>query len=346
MNPTNVIQPRDALELQLQQIWEDLLDRQPISIDANFFEIGGDSLSAMTLMARVVQETGYRLPAAGIMQAPTIEKLAQLLRQTNNGSPPWSPVVPLQPRGRKTPLFLIHPLGGSVLCYLQLARRLPTDRPLYGVQSRGIDRGQEPSESIEEMAAEYVAAIRNVQSSGPYLLGGWSLGGLIAYEMAQQLLRAGQQVKLLAMFDAGHLYSFAVMLTFFRQDSRDMWSRLASPEDEQVAFFREHTAQAQLIPPQADEDLARRIYRVVVANMRALLRYHLKPYPGKVTLFRAQDKYIETRHDPQDEWRKLAAELEVIPTAGNHLTLVHEPYVEELAQRLSHVLESLSPHDP
>ncbi|GIW92285.1 MAG: hypothetical protein KatS3mg110_0326 [Pirellulaceae bacterium] len=334
------MEPRDALEWQLQRIWEDVLDRRPISITDNFFDVGGDSLSAMTLLARIAHETGLTLPPAGIMQAPTIEQLANVLRgglaQTD-----WNPVVPLSPTGTAPPLFLVHPLGGSVLCYMRLVQRLQKTRPIYGLQSRGIDGRDEPSERIEQMAGEYVQAMRRVRPRGPYLLAGWSLGGIIAYEMAVQLQEQGDDVSLLAMFDAGHLYAFAVMLTFFKQDSQDMWSRLAAPEDEQIAFFREKTARAQLIPPQADQQTARNIYRVVVANMRALYQYHPRPYRGKVVLFRAREKYIESRHDPAEEWKRLATEVEVIPTGGDHLSLVHEPFVDELAGHLQRVLDRL-----
>jgi thioesterase domain-containing protein len=159
--------------------------------------------------------------------------------------------------------------------------------------------------------------------------------------MAVQLQEHDEEVALLAMFDAGHFYAFAVMLTFFKQDSQDMWSRLASPVDEQIAFFREKTARAQLIPPQADQQMARNIYRVVVANMRALYQYHPRPYRGKIVLFRARDKYIESRHDPAEEWKRLAREVEVIATGGDHLSLVHEPFVDELAGHLQQVLDRL-----
>ncbi len=337
----SMVEPRDALELQLQRIWEEVLDQRPISVTANFFDIGGDSLSAMTLIARIAQETGLNLPSSGIMQAPTIERLAVLLR---NGLADrrWSPLVELSPGGSGRPLFLIHPLGGNVLCYMQLARRLKGICPIYGLQSRGIDGREQPSERIEEMAGEYLRCLRQVQSEGPYRLAGWSLGGMIAYEMAVQLQDQGQNVELLALLDAGHLYAFAVMLTFFKHDTQDMWSRLASPEDEQIAFFRAQTARAQLIPPQADQEMARHIYRVVVANMKALYHYHPRSYPGKIVLFRAREKYIDTRHDPVDEWKRLVPEVELVLTGGDHLSLVHEPYVDELAQHVRRVLGRLS----
>jgi aryl carrier-like protein len=125
------IAPRDALELQLTYIWEDLLDQRPIGVDADFFQLGGDSLLAMSLLARIVQETGYTLPAGGIFQAPTIEKLARVLRLDSNPDE-WSALVPIQTEGTKLPFFCIHPGGGNVLCYLQLSRRLGPGRPFYG----------------------------------------------------------------------------------------------------------------------------------------------------------------------------------------------------------------------
>ncbi len=336
--PTTPLQPRDALELQLQRIWEDLLDHRPIGVDADFFSIGGDSIQAMTLMARIVQETGLRLPMSGLMQATTIEKLAVALRQSSDAKS-WSPLVPLQVRAGLPALYCVHPVGGNVLCYLQLARELAGDLSLYGLQSPGIDGLREPAATVNEMVQEYLAAIKKLQPQGPYLLCGWSFGGIIAYQMARELRAAGDEVRMLALIDSGHLYSFAVMLTFFRGDSRDMWSRLNSSDDEQITFFREHTAQAQLIPPNADDALAQQIYRTVIANMRALMDFHLKPYEGEIVLFRARDKYIHTRHTPEDEWRRLCETVTVVPTAGNHLSVIHEPHVAELA---AHIREQLA----
>jgi pyochelin synthetase len=333
----SVTHPRDALELQLSRIYGDLLDYRPIGVDTDFFNAGGDSILAMTLLARIVQDTGYRLPISGLLKASTIGKLAKALRESNDAAS-WSALVPLHTGGTRPPFFCVHPAGGNVLCYLKLSHYLGEDQPFYGLQAPGIDGIREPVSRVADMADEYVAAIRQVQPKGPYALGGWSLGGIIAYEMAQRLQAQGDEVRLLALIDSGLLYSFAVMLTFFRGDDRDMWERLRSPDADQVAFFRERTTAAQLIPQQADDQLASQIYRVVVANMRALLNYHQRPYSGPTVLIQAREKYIHARHEPQEEWRRLCPDLKVETTGGNHLTLINDPHLGELAEKLSQYL--------
>ena len=181
--------PRDALELQLVQIWEDLLERRPVGVNEDFFELGGDSLLAMSLLARVSQETGYSLPSLASFRC-TIEKLARALREGVT-SENWTSIVPIQQEGTKRPFFCVHPGGGNVLCYVGLSKWLGKERPFYGVQCRGVDGVLEPLQSVEEMAREYVAALVRVQPHGPYALGGWSVGGVLAYEMSQQLTAAG-----------------------------------------------------------------------------------------------------------------------------------------------------------
>lgn len=332
------IPPRDALELRLQRIWEELLKQSPIGVDADFFSIGGDSMTALTLMARVVQETGYQLPAAGIVQASTIAKLAVALR-TASPQDRNDPIVPLQAAPGLPRFFCVHPVGGSALCYLRLARELRDVVAFHGVQSPTIESNAAPVCKIDVMAADYVAAIRRTQPHGPYLLGGWSYGGIIAYEIARELKAAGESVGLLALIDSGQVYSFAVLLTMLRGHGVDLLSRLSAPSAEQLQLFREQTAPARLVPAGADDAMALRIYENLIACMRGLLDYHLKPYDGEAVLFRAREPYVRKRRDPEDEWRELCSTLSVIPTAGNHLTVIHDPNVQELA---SHIRDALA----
>ncbi|MFP2903699.1 non-ribosomal peptide synthetase [Pyxidicoccus sp. 3LFB2] len=196
------VAPRDALELVLARTWEQVLGVQPVGVRASFFELGGHSLLAMRLVAAVREATGRQLPLAALFQAPTVEQLATLLRA--GGMETSSPLVPFGTTrtGGSAPFFCVHPVGGNVLVYAELARLLGPDQPFYGLQARGLDGGAPPAESVEEMAAEYVKAIRSVQPSGPYRLGGWSMGGVIAYEMARQLRAEGELVALLALIDA------------------------------------------------------------------------------------------------------------------------------------------------
>jgi amino acid adenylation domain-containing protein len=192
--------PRDNLELQLAHIWEDILDVRPIGIADNFFNLGGHSLLVVRLMAQIHQQLGQKLPLTQLFQAPTIEQLANTLRQPTERLP-WSPVVAIQPNGSKQPFFCIPGGGGYTFYLYHLARYLGSDQPFYGLQARGLDGEQEPHTTIEAIAAYNLEALRTIQPQGPYLLGGHSFGGLVAFEMALQLQKQGEEVALLALMD-------------------------------------------------------------------------------------------------------------------------------------------------
>ncbi len=192
--------PRDAVEAQLAAIWEDLLDVRPVGVHDDFFDLGGHSLLAVRLLARVEAQFGQTLPLSSLFLGATIEDLAGRLRGPA-GREGGSPLVAIQPQGAGAPFFCVHPAGGIVYCFRDLARQLGKDRPFYAFQAHGLDGDREPLTRLDEMAACYVEALRAVQEQGPYHLGGWSLGGLIAFEMAQQLQDAGQEVATLALFD-------------------------------------------------------------------------------------------------------------------------------------------------
>ena len=227
----NYVAPRTPIEEAIAKIWEKLLNDEPVGIQDNFFELGGDSLLAVRLMAQIHQQFEREIPLSTLFLNPTVEGLANALAQPTN-SLSWSPLVPIQPSGSKPPFFCIHPILGVVFPYYELAYSLGFDQPFYGLQPLGLDGEQSPFTRIEEMAAHYIEALRQVQPSGPYFLGGWSFGGLVAFEMAQQLIRAGHQVALLAIFDTlapipGNLPSVGDSLKFmFTAGARYIWSFL------------------------------------------------------------------------------------------------------------------------
>jgi len=192
--------PRDDLERQLVAIWKATLGVAPIGTADNFFDLGGHSLVAVRLFARIEAAFGRKLPLATLFSAPNIGELAALLRE-QGGVASWSSLAALQPRGNRPPFFCVHAIGGNVLKFRALAAHLGPDQPLYGLQVRGFDGQQSPATSVEEMAANYLAEIRQVQPHGSYYLGGQCFGGMVALEMARQLQAVGEQVALLAMFD-------------------------------------------------------------------------------------------------------------------------------------------------
>jgi len=194
------IAPRTPTELTLAKIWAEILNVERVDIYDNFFNLGGDSLLAVRLVDRIHKQFEQELPLSVLFLNPTVEGLANTL-SSQTDSLPWSPLVAIQPAGSKPPFFCIHPILGVVFPYYELAYHLGSDQPFYALQSLGIDGKHPPLTRIEEMATYYIKALRTVQPEGPYYLGGWSFGGLVAFEMAQQLQREGHEVALLAILD-------------------------------------------------------------------------------------------------------------------------------------------------
>ncbi len=198
--PANLLPPRSSLEVQLQQMWQDLLQIYPIGIQDDFFELGGYSLLAVRLFAQVETAFGVRLPLTVLYQEATIEHLAEVIdRHASTGS--FSSLVELQPHGTNPPFFCVHGITGDLLWFGDLARQLAPNQPFYGLESPALHSSHQPPSDIRGLAAQYLALIRTKQPVGPYYLGGASFGGIVAYEMAQQLEVQGEKVALLAVFD-------------------------------------------------------------------------------------------------------------------------------------------------
>jgi thioesterase domain-containing protein/acyl carrier protein len=339
---SHLIGPRDVLELQLTEQWEELL-QVPCGVTDDFFELGGHSLLAVRLMSRIEQLYGKKIPLNTLFKAPTIESLAIILRQEKDESSP-SPLVPIQPHGSESPFFCVHPVSGNVLSYRALARRLGVQQPFYALQARGLDDDQEPQTKIEAMAADYLEAVRTVQSHGPYLLGGWSMGGLIALEMARQLEAQGEEVRLLALFDIrtpdaekesqaidddSLLPSFALHLGMSPEQLRDAADALSQSQTEDyLSFLLDRAKVASVVPHDMSLAHFRQQFRVFNANVRAALSYQPTRLSGRIVLFRAAER--PPGADPTLGWEN----IEVYDAPGNHLAMMREPFVSVLAEEL------------
>src|SRR5262245_39652927 len=190
----------DSIEAKVRAIWQQILGLESIEPGSNYFDLGGDSSLAVQMFARIEEVFGVKLPLATLYDAPTVEELAGILRGETESSG-WSPLVSIQPKGTRPPFFCFHGAGGTVLTYRELSQHLGDDQPFFGLQSPGLDGSCAPLTSIKEMAALYVKEIRRKQPHGPYFLGGYCMGGTVAYETAQQIQAQGERVALLAMFD-------------------------------------------------------------------------------------------------------------------------------------------------
>ena len=324
----------DPLQAQLIRIWEELLGRKPVGIRDNFFELGGHSLLAARLMHRIKQVHGKSLPLAVLLEAPTVEQLAAVLR--DGESHRWSSLVPIQPEGSKPPFFCVHGVGGNIVGFRELGKCMKPDYPFYGLQSQGLNARYARHTSIEEMASHYLNEIRTVQPTGPYHLGGFSLGGLVAYEMACQLVSRGEEVSLVVLFD-----TYASNPTPLKESLLEMllhptWAPLQQLPEEVRRKVR-RTYLAWRLP----EDLK----KVMHTNAQAAEHYRLRPYGGKAILLRADDTW-RASDDPYARWKELIAELETVKIPGAHMDILREPHVSRLAERLKSCIDAAALDEP
>jgi thioesterase domain-containing protein/acyl carrier protein len=341
--------PRDSVETHLKQLWEEFLNVKNVSIRDDFFELGGHSLAAVTLTARLTKLYGAPIHVRTLFERPTIERMAEFLRQEVAVSPPSS-VVPVQPRGDRRPFFCVHPGGGLVHCFVDLANHLGADQPFYALQSRGFDAGQEPAGSIEEMAANYVVGVRAIQPHGPYQIGGLSMGAAVAYEMARQLHEQSETVSLLALLDGSFNPHTPAPSVKSMDEELVAWEReyILNKAGEEAGILQEtmsaldfeamvssYLAAAQLagkVPSDVTVRQFTRFLRVYSSNVRALQYYRPQPYAGRITLFQSVSDGESTG---AGAWAGLAAGgVEVYSFAGAHGAFIYEPGVSAMAMRL------------
>ena len=316
------------VEAQLVAMWEEILAKKPISVRDNFFDLGGHSLLAVRMMRRIEQAFKRKLPLTTLFEAPTIEQFAALLQQ-EQWKPSQASLVPIQPEGDRTPFFCIHGLGGTVLRFNALARAMGTDRPFYGLQAQGLEGDRDFHTRVEEMASFYIKEIRALQPEGPYNIGGYSLGGLIAFEMARQLQADGQEVGVLALLDTypGKPKSNKLLLN----------TLLALPVREQVAYIKHRSKRIRKGIKRRFEALFLPRPLKEVRKVFAAAEEKFKPqvYFGSATWFRATEKGLRGVDNPTDDWSKwVTGGVEVHEIVGDHGSILKEPDVRLLAESL------------
>lgn len=357
--------PRNLIERKLTSIWEAVLEIKRVGIHDDFFAIGGHSLSAARLMARIEKVFGLKLPLVTLFQAPTIAELAAII-QDREWAPSWSSLVEIVPGGARQPFFCVHAHGGNVIGYADLARHLGDDQPFYGLQARGLNGDIAEDSRLEDMAAHYIQEIRAVQRHGPYLLGGWCMGGIIAYEMARQLQDQGEQVEMLAMIQSAHpdYPRFRPGTTFIHK----LFSQLISRIDREISLLSERgetSTQAHFgqrigrmsliasglgqkwvgallgklgIPFEYSQTY--KLYALEEVHEAALAAYTPGPYDGRVAVFRAGSQPLGIFPDETLGWggllNKDRISLHEIP--GNQVGIISEPQVKLLARDLETIL--------
>jgi amino acid adenylation domain-containing protein len=345
------IEPQTPLEHRLAEIWREVLRIERVGRDDNFFELGGDSLSAVRIFLEIERTIGETLPLATLFEAPTVGKLADALGQ--GWAPNWPTLVPIQSRGSRTPFFGVHGGDGHVLFFTLLTRILGSDQPFYGLQSQGLDGRQTRHKSVPEIATNYVEDLRRVQTHGPYLLGGYSFGGVVAFEMARRLRARGEQIALLVLFDAPnparpprrytrferlkHWFdktsnlSFDERLKYFlrRVSLRTRTSLGEGGKELQKIFFGTRTKGPDRLP--ADW----RATQIRQAHARMLRAYRPRPYEGRITLFRAKNPTGNYEFPPDLGWTDLSrGGIEIHDIPGSHELMFRDPSVYVVAEKL------------
>jgi amino acid adenylation domain-containing protein len=356
------IAPRTAMEKTLAEIWVEVLGTKRVGVNDNFFELGGHSLLAVQLFSKIEKTMGHRLPLASLFQAPTIAALAELILEADRDQG-WSPLIAIQPHGDRLPFFAVHHGFGEILFYRPLTLLLGLNQPFYGFQSEGLDGTPFKRTSVEAIASYYIEAMRGVQSHGPYFLGGYCTGGVIAFEMAQQLRAAGEEIGLLVLFDAYNPvrrprhYTLAQRLKLRFQYASGLASR------EKIRYFaykvdrhlKGHLAKWQegfqkmryralsmdvnagVVPSEL------RQLHVELALKRARDAYQPRAYPGRINLVRSTTpsdySYYSPEYTADLGWAELAeGGLEVHYVPGDHTSMFGESNIGVTAETLRGLL--------
>jgi amino acid adenylation domain-containing protein len=375
---SNYVAPRTPTEQVMAEIWADVLSVGKVGVFDDFFDLGGQSLLATQMMSRIKRALRVELPLRAVFEAPTVGALAAKIEHIDIDAAPFAPssqrassnLVPIRKDGDLTPLFLVHPIGGEVQYAVDLARHLDANQPVYALAANGVAVGETPHESIRAMAACYLKQIRQVQASGPYKLGGWSLGGMIAYDMAQQLRNDGESVRFVGLVDTGSSRSLRAQRhaehvfaeRIFELDACSALLHWLVDLHPDIADARQHAAydklmalmerkdvdamiatcqRESLLPSHLDMALVRRMLAVYQAGANAAEAYEAQAVDVPVTYFAAERDEGE---DLTSGWQDLLGpRLDVVRIGGSHHSIVKPPHIEKLAREIARRIRSHSP---
>jgi amino acid adenylation domain-containing protein len=352
------IEPRTGMEKALAEIWVDVLGTKQVAANDNFFELGGHSLLAVQLFSQIEKTLGHRLPLATLFRAPTIAALAALIQEPDRNQG-WSPLISIQPHGDRLPFFAVHCGYGQVLFYRPLTQLLGPNQPFYGFQSEGLDGRPFKHASVESLASYYIEEMRRVQPHGPYFLGGYCTGGVIAFEMAQQLRAEGEEIGLLVLFDAYNPVRRPCRYTLAqRVKLRFQYASHLAP-GERIRYFahkfdghlkkwqgRFQKMRYRTLSMDVDAGVVPgelRQLHVTLALERARDAYKPKAYPGRINLIRSTTpsdySYYSPDYTADFGWTELAeGGLEIHYIPGDHVSIFEEPNVGVTAEKLRGLL--------
>ena len=343
--------PVHAMDVdEMIALWSAVLQQPGLTPDTNFFDIGGDSLTALTLVMDVSTRVGHGVEMSAIFQAPTIKEFISLV---NSGMAAASSLlVPLKKGDGVSPLYLVHGYGGSVMELRALAQSIEGHLPITGIRASGFEADEPVFDRVEEMAALYLAEIRKAQPRGPYHLAGYSAGGLIALEIARQLLAEGAVVSPLLLLDTttheSHWTSKTWREYLWRRTVHHLHRLVDGPEAGarllQMVRSLAWRLRSAIFKPAPRHDivasleLTEHVLKLRAAGLRAYMRYAPRPIRVPVVLVRSELKF-STLADPATIWANFAHGLEVIDTRGDHLSMIRPPHLSGLATAVSEVLK-------
>ena len=346
--------PQGETETRMAAIWSNVLGATDLPVNRSFFDLGGHSLQALKLFNQIDKEFGKKLPLSTLFEAPTIEQLAARFapREPKEAIP--ASLTALHKKGKQTPLFCIHGGDGGTLIYRQLSEGLAKDRPFYTLEAPALTGEEDVASTIEETAKTYLKQIKTVQAEGPYLLGGYCFGGIVVYEIAQQLKAAGEEVELLCLFDTDNPSVAPRYLSLAERASRQWlensdksWvgrvGKLSGRFGEGLVNKLKVKGEkaAATVATSTGMDVGAKIQTVIVreAHDRAMRRYSPKAYDGDVVLFTAEDQGDGVIYPPHLGWEGyVRGDLKVVTIPGEHLTIFQEPHVTSLAKKLCQIL--------
>jgi len=348
------IEATTSSEKIVSEIWKECLGLETIDVNSNFFEIGGHSLVGVKVMAKLEKKTGKRLPLVGLLKHPTIKKFAAYMDSEFFN---WDSLVTLKAEGTKPPLYIVHGANHHVLIFNALAQGLSKDQPVYGLQSRGLNGITEPHDNIHKMAADYITEILASNPDGPYALAGFSYGGIVAFEMARQLLAKGKKVTILAQFDTYVFpqYYFHNRVTKNLISAMYLIGKIIFVIANMFSSKKNFVRRAELIKLQIKGWYLRLKYgkekqfemqfnvplKMQTNHNRATDRYTITPQDIVIDLFRANEE-VNLVHDHKFlGWTKMAKKgIRKHMVVGNHVDMFEKPHVKDFAEKLQHVLDN------
>lgn len=360
--------PQGETEERMAELWKKALNLTEVPANRSFFDLGGHSLQALKLFNQIAKEFGKKLPLSTLFDNPTVEQLATRIQPNEKEQAKKEPLqlapltgqpsnlAALKKTGNLTPLFCIHGGDGGTLIYRGLAEGFGNSRPIYALEAPALSGDSEVLATVEETAALYLAQIRTIQVQGPYLLSGYCFGGIVAYEMAQQLKEAGEEIELLCLFDTDNPSVAPRYLSLserasrnWNEDASQSWAgrvgklsgRLSEGIVNKVKAKTEKAAAS--VAASTGLEVNSKLHTVIIreAHEKAMREYTPRDYTGDVVLFTAADQGDGVDYPPHLGWEGFVkGDLRLVTIPGEHLTIFQEPHVTEFARHLEEVLDS------